>query len=48
MQNVSGHLLCALWFEIHGFFYSSFKPSVSSGQEVYIVVLRGMILLLQM
>ena len=34
-------------FGINGFFYSSFKPSVLSGQDVPIVVLKGMIFLPQ-
>ena len=35
-------------FDIDGCFYSSFKPPVFSGQDIYIVVLRGIIFRLQM
>ena len=28
-------------FDIDGFFYSSFKPSLLSGRDVHIVVLKG-------
>ena len=35
-------------FDIDYFFYSTFKQSVFSGQDVYNVVLKGMIFLLQM
>ena len=50
ISDVVGHLLCSktaipVW---NGIFYSSFKPSVSSGQDVYTVVLKGMIFLFQM
>ena len=51
--NVVGHLFGSrtavpVQFDTEGFLYPSFKPSVFSGQDVYFVVLKRMIFLLQM
>ena len=46
ISHVVGNLLCSKMVILvrHQLLYFSFEPSVSYGQDVYIVVLKGMIL----